>query len=939
MIFTAHTTLRDALLSSQTTALVFRHIPYVSTWLQASLPENPTLKELAVRFLPAALVEATLSTLLNDLNNLSWSDSPGASLDDLDNASYRAGPAPLSILPQWVEVRPGALDLPQGSVPLSLSGAWLLAEGEDEEYRFEGEWTDGIPASVPGSVHTALVAAGRLPEPTIGRNQEVARLESFKTWWMKRTFPHTGQTHPARLIFGGVANRCTVWLNGQELGRHEGMFGGPEFEIGDGLRDQNTLVVRLDSIPNETTPVSERSSNPDNNLSWRRTVVFNNVYGWHYSNLPSLGIWRPVEVVEAADVSIVQLFLATRDAQAGSMSLVVGLVGKTPSWSGMLRASIEPANFEGTACHFEIPVQSDTPEHNLHLRFNIPDPHLWWPVDLGKPNLYHLQLSFESDTGDQPDSPNLTFGIRTVEMAPLPGGPTPDKFNWTFVINGEPHFVKGTGWCTMDPLMDFSYERYERLVRLAAMQHVQMLRCWGSGMPETNEFYALCDQYGIMVLQEWPTAWNSHLDQPYEMLEETIRLNTLRLRNHPSLVMWGAGNESTYPFGPAIDMMGRLSIELDGTRAFHRGEPWGGSLHNYVCYWDRQPLDHNLKMQASFFGEFGLACMPHYESVQRYLPDEEKNLWPAPPNGGFAYHTPIFNTREDISRLTQYARYFVPADCSMEEFTIGSQLSQVVGIRHTLERARTRWPFCTGALYYKMNDNFPAASWACVDWYGAPKIGHYFFQDAFAPLHVCVLFSSVNNVGTPLSLPVYILDDADELQYTNWRVIVRAYDDRLREIARETFEGSNSIDTPLRLGVFSLDWEQTDTVPLLVVAEVFRAGDLADRSFYWVNYEPVKGCLFQLPSAHLAAQVGEGTVTVQNGGLLPAVAVHIARPGYLDTFFVSDNYFWLDPGEVRTVEVSDIVGLTVAAWNCTPTPLDGPASRHMERSTAQGRRP
>ena len=923
MIFTADTTLREVLLSSQTTRIVFKHIPYIPTWLQANLPENPTLGELAVQFLPARLVESELDTLLNELNRGSLEGTRRASLDDLDNESFRAGQAPLSTVPSVVvDILPGAQDCSQGPMLISLNGEWLLAEGGEEWDRLKTEWTDAIPAVVPGSVHSALVAAGRLPDPTIGRNQEIARPESFKTWWMKRSFQLLGQEHPERLSFGGIANRCTVWLNGHELGRHEGMFGGPEFEVGDCLCEQNTVVVRLDPIPNETPPESESNNNPNNNLSWKRTVVFNNVYGWHYSNLPSLGIWRPVQAVEVADVSIVHPFVVTRDAHAGTLSLIMSLLGKAASWSGLLRVSIEPANFQGAPGHFDHHIHSDTPERGLHFQFDIPDPHLWWPVDLGKPDLYRLQLSFESDAGGQPDRVELTFGIRTVEMAPLPGGPYPDKFNWTFIINGEPHFVKGTGWCTMDPLMDFSCERYERLLRLAAMQHVQMLRCWGSGMPETDEFYALCDQYGIMVLQEWPTAWNSHLDQPYDILEETVRLNTLRLRNHPSLVMWGTGNELTYPFGPAIDMMGRLSIELDGTRPFHRGEPWGGSMHNYTCYWGRYPLDHNLKLEASFFGEFGLACMPNYESVQRYLPNEEKNLWPPSANGSFTYHTPIFNTREDISRLTQYARYFVPADCSMEEFTIGSQLSQVVGIRHTLERARTRWPFCTGALYYKMNDNFPAASWACVDWYGAPKIGHYFFQDAFAPLHVCVLFSNVNNVGTPLSLPVYLLDDADELQYTSWRVIVRAYDGRLREIARETFEGSNSIDSPLRLGAFSLDWEQTDTVPLLVVAEVFRAGDLADRSFYWVNYEPVKGCLFHLPSTQLAAHVGEGTITVQNGGLLPAVAVHIARPEHLDTFFVSDNYFWLDPGEARTVEVSETVGLTVAAWNCAATPLD-----------------
>jgi beta-mannosidase len=304
-----------------------------------------------------------------------------------------------------------------------------------------------------------------------------------------------------------------------------------------------------------------------------------------------------------------------------------------------------------------------------------------------------------------------------------------------------------------------------------------------------------------------------------------------------------------------------------------------------------------------------------YESVLRYLPDEEKEQMPPAEDGAFAYHTPVFNARQGVSRLTQYAQYFVPRDCSLEAFTVGSQLSQAVGVRHVLERARTRWPECSGCLYYKMNDNFPAASWACVDWYGAPKIGHYVFQDAFSPLHACVLFSRLNFAGTPVELPVFLLDDADALAESDWRVVVRAYDRQLQEVKRTEFSGHGSIDAPHRLGQFSLSFEQTSSTPLLVVVEVIEGGELADRTFYWTNYEAVKGCLFTLPQTTLSLTVGAGVAAVQNTGRLPAVAVNVARPGHLDTFTVSDNYFWLDPGETRTVDVDAADGLTVSAWN------------------------
>ena len=550
----------------------------------------------------------------------------------------------------------------------------------------------------------------------------------------------------------------------------------------------------------------------------------------------------------------------------------------------------------------------------MHLQLRIPEPRAWWPNGLGAANLYRLTLSFRPEHGGLGDHCSTTFGLRTLAMAPFPGGEKPSLYNWTFVINGRPTFLKGTGWCTMDSSMDFRPKRYERFLKLAQEQNCQMVRRMGSGMPETDDFYDLCDRLGITVLQEWPTAWNSHEVQPYDALEETVRLNTLRLRNHPSLLMWGGGNESSKPSGKVIDMMGRYAIELDGTRPFHRGEPWGGSDHNYGCWWGKAHLDLNLKMTSRFFGEFGIASMPVYESVQRYLPQDEKAAWPPRENGAFVHHTPVFNTMEDMDRLRQYAGYFT-AGGSMRRFIEASQIAQAVAVRHTLERARTRWPECTGALMYKLNDNYPAASWSTVDWYGAAKISHWFVQDAFAPLHACVLFDTVNCQGKALKLPIFLLDDADALAGVKWRVAVRAYGSQLRLIKANEFTGDESIQRLRQVGEFALTAEQTDIAPLLIVAEAHRDGQLSDRTFYFLNYEAKKDSLFELPRTTLALSFGAGEAIIRNTGCLPAVGAAVLRPGHLASFGASDNYFWLEAGESRCIRVSHTEGLTVDAWN------------------------
>jgi len=822
------------------------------------------------------------------------------SLDELDRRSFGAGPSPFAGETRNIELRTTAARHPTPTGAISLDGEWSMAEGGDVAARVNSEWLVAIPAAVPGSIHTALLRAGRIPDPVVGKtNMYTAKEQSFKTWWLKREFQMPDTTGKWVLKFAGIANRCSVWLNGRKVGDHEGMFGGPDFDVTGFLRSgKNILLVKLDPF-----------------IRWQDTVVFNCTTGWHYSDIPPIGIWRSVRLVQEAAVVMGPPFVSTHDPALGEVDLVVTMKGPENGWKSSLDCTIQPENFDGEVYGFTQAVVSEKGDHTVRLRFRIPDPRLWWPNDMGEQNLYRMKLSCLGDGEEAACWADTTFGLRTVSMAPLPGGRQPDKYDWTFVINGKPMFVKGTGWCTADSLMDFSRERYDRLLKLARDQHIQMLRAWGGGMPETDDFYDLCDRYGIMVYQEWPTAWDSHFTQPYDILEDTVRRNTVRLRNHPSLAIWGGGNESYNPFGPAIDMMGRLSIELDGTRAFHRSDAFGGSCHAYYSYWDWQPVDSHMRSVADFWGEFGLASFPDYESVQRYLPDAEKNLWPPPSGGSYEHHTPIFNTREGMARIRKYTQTFLSSNSTMRVYSIASQLAQSIGVRHTLERARTRWPHCTGALYYKMNDNYPAASWSSVDWHGAPKISHYFFQDSFAPLKVAVLLDQANPLSKDIVAPIFLLDDNQVLAGKTWSAGVRVFDEALKPMATQIVYANGAEKSPHHLGSLMLSAKQTAHGPLFVVAEVMEGEELLDRTFYWLNYEVKPGSLFDLPETRLSWKRRGNRVTVRNRGPLPAIGVEISAPGHQHTLRVSDNHFWLDVGESQTVTVNRRGGLRVGAWN------------------------
>jgi beta-mannosidase len=296
------------------------------------------------------------------------------------------------------------------------------------------------------------------------------------------------------------------------------------------------------------------------------------------------------------------------------------------------------------------------------------------------------------------------------------------------------------------------------------------------------------------------------------------------------------------------------------------------------------------------------------------MPESELTQWPPDSTKSFVHHTPCFGTAKDMKKFTQYSGYVMPND-NMDNFVIGSQLAQVVGVRHTLERSRTRWPECTGALYYKMNDNYPAASWACVDWYGAPKPIHYFAQDAFSPIASVILFDNTDMYGKEVSLPVFLLDDNLSLKNSNWKVNIRAFDQNLNKIINTEFEGNANQKTVNKLGEISLTPEQMQTSPIFFVAEVLVDNNLAFRTFYFMNFEKQKGSIFNLPKTTLSFVVEGNKAIVKNTGEFPAVGVNINSQGNADKFTASDNFFWLEAGETTEVNVNIIKDLTIDAWN------------------------
>jgi len=353
---------------------------------------------------------------------------------------------------------------------------------------------------------------------------------------------------------------------------------------------------------------------------------------------------------------------------------------------------------------------------------------------------------------------------------------------------------------------------------------------------------------------------------------------------------------------------------LDGTRVFHRNDPWGGSSHNYSVYWGREDFDFNLHYMAKFIGEFGFASSPNIESVNKYIPEAELAEWPPKPDESVEYHTPVYNKKDDMDILNRYIPEFLP-NTSLENMVVSTQLCQTTALRHTLELARTRRPDATGVCYYKMTDVFPAVSWSTIDYYGVPKMAYHFIKHSYAPLTACALLDALNPMGKAQSLPVWILDDTDALAGRAFNVRLRAYDSSLACVKEEIFAGDGSVMHAKKLGDFYVGDEIAASAPLLISIELFVDGERERGTFYWLNYRSVPGSLFMLPKAEVRLEKKNGAAVITNIGRVPAVGVHFECVKISDSFVCADNYIWLEPGETRTIAVNRDDYDGVQAWN------------------------
>jgi beta-mannosidase len=658
---------------------------------------------------------------------------------------------------------------------VTLNGAdWRLGQapaGADPKHATWDELDqvhEWLPATVPGNVQADLLRAGRLPDPTLGRQNEMAQWPDDHCWWLLRDLnlalsAETGEL--AHLVLRGVDYISDLFLDGRHLGRHEGMFSPQIYDITSLLTGESCLAVRITGsrwLPCDRSSrwikifnqIEARALGSLGRFPHRRdTLKCQMGFGWDFSPaLRTMGMWDDVTLIVSDDVFIRDV-AATPSFTGEGVTLVieVEIDARLPRLA-RIRYSLSGETFAGEPLVAEHALELTPGIHPYRAELAVPQPRLWWPWDHGRPDLYRLTV--EVLDGDRVlDCCDDLIGLRQVELD-----------GWTLRINGRRVYARGANWVPADMLPGRVTEAdYRHLLTLAREANMNMLRVWGGGLREKRAFYELCDRLGILIWQEFPVACAFLTRYPrspeyLRLAEAEARAIVRDLQNHPSVALWCGGNEfNPRRNAPLVEAL-RRAASGDATRPFLPASPHGGDSHNWqVWHGYAAPAAYQRDM-AHFASEFGLQAPPSVAALRRFIPDEE--LWPPGPSWG--YHN------AGLKKLQRYARPFLDTrqarEVNLDTFVQASQRAQARGLQIAIEHyRRLKAEGCGGALVWQLNEPWPAISWALIPFDGEPKPAYGLVRRLFNPVLISANYALRQyRAGDPFSAEVWIVNDREE---------------------------------------------------------------------------------------------------------------------------------------------------------------------------------
>ncbi len=627
--------------------------------------------------------------------------------------------------------------------------------------RFRQLGTDDpwIRAHVPGSVHTDLLAAGRIPDPFVADNELEVQWVAESDWEYLVQFDGDeglGDEQHVMLVCDGLDTLADVTFNGRLLGHTDNMFRQYRWEVTEALRDgtnevhvvfPSTVAYMLAKQAQE--PLIGPSQSIPGGPHVRKAPC---QFGWDWGpQLPPIGIWREMRLegytsARLEDVHVRQFHasdgvtLTVRVALERWEDRVLGALVRVTAPDGQIEEA--RLSFTATATEGETRLTIETPE-------------LWWPNGLGGQPLYRVEVLLYA--GERAlDRRAFDIGLRKLELRR-----EKDAYgeSFTFVVNDVPVFAKGANWIPADSFpTQITAAHQEHLIRSAAAANMNMLRVWGGGLYEDDHFYALCDRYGLLIWQDFIFSCSTYPGDA--AFVENCRVeaiqNIQRLRHHPCLALWCGNNEMeggwigwgwsqrmapeyrTYYDQMFHHLLPALCAQYDPDRAYWPSSPSSGTpfedpggvqagdTHNWEVWHGGRPFEHYRTHPSRFVSEFGFQSLPTLATIRTYAEEKDWNMT----SYIMEHHQ---RNGAGNGKIINYmtAHFRLPKDFPALVYL--TQLLQAEAVRTGVEFWRRNRACTSGALYWQLNDCWPVASWASLDYFGRWKALHYMARRFFAP--------------------------------------------------------------------------------------------------------------------------------------------------------------------------------------------------------------
>ena len=792
---------------------------------------------------------------------------------------------------------------------LSLAGAWTLSQADATDA--------AVPMRIPGDIYGALIDAKRIADPYWGRNELEVQWVREVDWLIERRFTVDAAqlaSPEAWLTADEVDTLADITVNGHAVGSADNQHRRWRWDVKPLLvAGENRIAIRLRSAAKEAAargarlpypiPWSGGSNNQLPHLNLLRKTACHAGWDWGIC-LMVAGIYGGI-AIEFVDRARLDYVTTEQRWDGASCTLVVRVEVQARAGGAVpLLVELDGKRVERSA---ELRAGANT----LTVELPVGEPRLWWPAGHGAQPLSSLTVRVADRVATK------RIGFRRIELI---NEADERGVSMTFRVNGRDIFCKGANWIPADAMP--SRETRERIADLldsAVAANMNMLRVWGGGRFETDAFYELCDEKGLLLWHDMMFACALYPADPAFLanVREEVLHQAKRLRDHASIALWCGDNECVgalnwYPESKANrdryllnwsklnDTLGAAVAEADPTRVFWPSSPcsgpgdfsdaWHDDSKGDMHYWDvwhgGKSMDAYFSVRPRFCSEFGYQSFPSFEVASTFCPPDQRNIT-APV---MELHQKNSGGNGKINDM--FGRNFRMPDGFRNTLWL-SQLQQALIIKTGVEYWRHHMPICMGTLYWQLNDNWPVASWSSLEFGGRWKQLHHHARRFYQPA-IVTAFQTREGV-----VEIWAVNDSAHALEATVRAVVADLDGAQVEL----------IELPARVPAGR-------SVQLAAYPVERLAGARRESRFLWMTLAGTLGADrvehrnehlftehkrydFAEPEVSVRIDAVGGALTATVTARKPAFFVTLEPEGIAGEFV--DNSFTVMPGEPRRV--------------------------------------